>query len=177
MSKTFAELEVEGLRWETSGGWRPEYALIADDGEEVAHLKKEGLLRERAFVDAIGNRWVFERMGFFKRYIEVRSVGTGDEIARFHYRWDHGGELVFPDGRRYRWRQSSFWGSKWVWIDESGEPIMGFKSGGFFRYSADISMDGDAVAGKAPPLLIFLGWYLILLNHDDAAAVVVVVGS
>ncbi len=174
MTKTFAELDYEGLRWETLGsGWKPEYALVADDGERIAHLRKASWFREQAYVDAIGNRWVFERKGFWKRYIEVRSAGTGDELARLDYRWDGSGELVFTNGQRYRWQKSSFWGSKWVWVDQSGEPIMGFKSGGFFRFGADISMEEDADAAKAPPLLIFLGWYLILLYYQDAAAVVV----
>lgn len=178
MTKTFAELDYEGLRWETIGsGWKPEYALVTDNGERVAHLRKAGIFREQAFVDAVGNRWVFERKGFFKRYVEIRSVGTGDELARFNYRWDGSGELAMANGRRYRWQSSSFWGSKWVWVDESGEPIMGFKSGGFFRYSADISTDDEGDAAKAPPLLIFLGWYLILLHYDDSAAATVVVAT
>jgi hypothetical protein len=172
MTKSFAELEFEGLQWKTvGGGWNPEYALVTDDGETIATLKNSGSWwREQAFIDAVGNHWVFERRGFLKRYIEISSVGTGDILARFDYRWDDSGELSFPEGRGYRWRQSNFWGSKWVWIDESGEPIMGFKSGGFFRYRADISVDADALADKAPPLLIFLGWYLILLWHKDSAA-------
>ncbi|MCA9910050.1 MAG: hypothetical protein KC519_15435 [Anaerolineae bacterium] len=174
--KGLNELELQNLRWVQPSSWRREYELRSGSGELVGRMVRRGLLREIAEVEAVGNRWVFERKGFWNRRIEIHSAGTGDSPAEFDYHFV-GGKLIFPDGRELTWRSSNFWSTQWAWTTEDGTPIVGFKTGGAFKLNSEISLDPELADQKALPLLIFLGWYLYLLFHDDSAAVVVVAGT
>lgn len=164
--KSFAELENQDLRWVQPSAWKNEYELQTPDGSAVARIARTSWWNYKAEVEAIGNRWTFDRKGFWQHQIEILSVGTGEEPARYFYR---GKRLVFPDGREYLWR-SNIWGSKYTWTTLSGDPIVGFQTGGMFRMNAEIDMDPEVADMKTLPLMIFLGWYLILLARQDAAA-------
>ncbi|MCA9904863.1 MAG: hypothetical protein KC547_13495, partial [Anaerolineae bacterium] len=94
--KGLNELELQDLRWVQPSSWRREYELRSGSGELVGRMVRRGLLREIAEVEAVGNRWVFERKGFWNRRIEIHSAGTGDSPAEFDYHFV-GGKLIFPD--------------------------------------------------------------------------------
>lgn len=171
--KAFNELENQDLRWVQKSAWKREYELQTGDGETVAHIVRPSWWNSKALVESVGNRWEFERKGFWQQYIEIRSVGTGEEPARYYY---NGKRLEFPDGREYHWR-SNVWGSKWTWVTPNGDPVVGFQTGGVFRTNAEIHLDPDIAGMKALPLLVFLGWYLILLAQEDSAAGAVVIAT
>lgn len=175
--KTLAELENQNIRWTKKHYLKNDFVLEGDDGEVIATIRQPSWWRSLAEVEAVGNRWTFERKGFWQRRVEIRSVGTGDEPAVFRYNWTGTGQLEYPDGRVFLWKQGNFWGTKWVWTNADGQPLVGFHSRGGFKLSADISLDPEMNSDKAPSLLIFLGWYLVVKHHEDAAAGAVVVTS
>lgn len=164
--KSFAELENQDLRWVQPSVWKNDYVLQTSDGSAIARISKLNWWSDKMEVEAVGNRWEFARKGWWQQRIEIRSVGTGEEPARYFYK---GQRLEFPDGREYHWR-SNFWGSKYTWVTLNGDPIIGFQTGGMFRMNGDIHMDPEVADMKTLPLMIFLGWYLILLARQDAAA-------
>ncbi|MDX1992873.1 MAG: hypothetical protein SF029_10805 [bacterium] len=175
--KAFEELIDQDVRWVQPSSWKEYYELRTDSGDVLATIHKPSIWRNRVEVDAVGNRWTFERKGFWRFRIEIKSVGTDSQPAVFHYgNWMVSGELRFNDGRLFKWKQSDFWGSKWAWTTPDGEPIGGFKVGGFMRLNSDIRLEPGALDMPSLPLLIFLGWYLYLLHYQDSSSAAVVGG-
>lgn len=168
--KTIRELEDQNLHWVQPSMWRSVFELRTEDGSVLATITRTSWFKSTVEVDAVGNRWVFDVKGLLRRSIIIRSVGTGEEPAHFVYKGINGGELTFADGRLFLWKPSNFWGSKWVWTTAEGDPIMGFKTGGALKLNSEISLDPETEADKAPPLLVFLGWYLYLLYVESSAA-------
>lgn len=171
MKKTLAELESQGIRWTKPSFWRNHYELRGDDGEVLATIHQPKWWRDLVEVEGVGNRWIFERKGFWNRRVEIRSAVTGEEPAVFRYNWTGMGRLEYPDGRVFHWKYGNFWGTKWVWTNDAGEPLVGFHTKNSFKLSADISLDPALESAKAPTLLLFLGWYLVVKHYEDTAAV------
>ncbi len=187
MTKTLAELENQDIRWVKLRGWRQHFELRDAAGGVLGHIRRVRNRNNRFEVDAVGNRWQFERrterVGFLRwqQVIHIRSINTGDQPAVFRYirRKRVSGELVYPDGRVYLWQRANNWGSKWAWTTEAGDPLLGFQTGGSFRAGAGISLKADMEPSKAPTILVFLGWYLLTLYQQDqmAAAMVIAAGT
>jgi len=92
------------------------------------------------------------------------------DIAAFYPRWTGGGSLEVADGNALKLASANFWQSEWVRLDKD-QPVVRFK-GRHGIVKAKGAVEVQAGAGERPdlPLLILLGWYLILLHADDAAA-------
>src|SRR5689334_9604351 len=103
--KFVEELENQELHWQQPSMWQGRYELRNASDETVASIQRTGFLKQKAEVDALGNRWLFERKGFMKPHITIKSAVTGDEPARFDYSWTTGGWLTFTDGKRFRWQR------------------------------------------------------------------------
>lgn len=174
MTKKWEDLDIQELTWKKNGNWLSgmfDYSLQDADGKAVATIKKRSIWNTRVEIDAPGNRWVLERKGFWRRRVEITSVATGESPATFYYKgWGIGGELHFADGRVYRWGSSSWTGSKWAWTDEYGQPLIGFHRRGAFVPRGELYFDAATETMPSVPLLVFLGWYLVLLYQMDAAA-------
>jgi hypothetical protein len=168
--KSLKELENTDLKWQ-SKGWlkNARHELVNRDGEIVARVNHLSFWNNDVEVDAPGNRWTFARRGHFSgRHILIHSVGTGEQIATFYYRMAKPGLLEFTDGRTYTWKLGDFWGSKWVWLDKDEKPIVGFSQGGTFQLKSGVHLGAGAEDDRSAPLLIFLGWYLVLLQSQDS---------
>ncbi len=173
--KAWKELELDGLRWVEVGSYR--YELRTQDDEVIATMKRLRWWNSAVEVDAPGNRWRFERRGWWNRRITIQTAVTGDEPARFEYRGMSSGRLIFADGRAYDWKQSNFWGTKWAWVTPDGEPFLGFQSGGILRLNAEVSSAPAARDLPSLALLVFLGWYLLTLYQEDTAGSTVIVAT
>jgi hypothetical protein len=173
--KDWKELSLQELRWVQPGMGREYYELRDPDNEVIATLNRVNWWRSYYEVNAPGNRWSFERKGIFRQHVVIRSIVTGDEPAHFEFRgMSGGGRLTFHDGRVFHWRQSNFLGTKWVWTDDDGTPVLGFQDSGLLRYNGEMSIAPLAEDMPSLALLVFLGWYLRSLQRQDAAAAVVV---
>ena len=171
--KVFDELLEQNLRWVQTSALKQDYELRTDDDEVLATIHQASMWRSMVEVEAVGNRWTFERKGFWGQHIEIKSVGTQAQPAVFTYNGMSGGKLTFTDGRTFNWKQSNFWGSKWGWATPDDEPIVGFKTGGLFKINSEISLDPGVVDMPSLPLLLMLGWYLYTLYVQDSSAVIV----
>lgn len=176
MTKVLNDLELQELEWVAANSWQRSFDLRDGDGEVVARLTRPTWWNSIAEIEAPGNRWRFEPYGFWKRRIRVRSVGTDEIIAEFiPNSWDpHKGTLQFTDGRSFHWQPSNMWGSKWVWMTDNGEPILGYRAGGLFSLKGELNIEPERADTPSFGVLVFLGWYLVLLQREDSAAVVMV---
>lgn len=168
--KAFEELIHQNLHWVQPSMWRNSYQLQTDHGEILATIKQPSLWKSRVEVESTGNRWSFERVGFWRRRIVIKSIGTDAEPAEFLYKGMVGGELRFQDGRVFIWKQSNFWGTKWAWATEDDLPIIGFEIGGFMRVNSSLRLDPGIEDMPSLPLLIFLGWYIYTLYRQDSSS-------
>jgi hypothetical protein len=106
--------------------------------------------------------------------IALSPSGNISSVAVFHPQWSSGGNLDFPDGHQLRWRCTNFWGSHWAFVHADNRPsILFHHHEGILKASAKLEIDPADTSLPDLPLLVVLGWYLIILTAEDAAAVIV----
>jgi hypothetical protein len=159
---------VTRLSWIHPHEERREY-LLRSNGDELGRLlwdKEQGSL---ATAQTAGASWTFKRIGFFQPHISARGAGSEGEFARFELGAGGGGVVHLADGHIFRWN-SNLWRSEWAWVNAAG--VHGI------RFRRDFSMDKregtveivpDALPQRDVPLLVLLGWYIIILLAEDAA--------
>ena len=124
--------------------------------------------------------WTFKRTGFLHPRVTVRRRGQEADLAVFRPKgWGVEGELRFAGGRSYGWKAANFWSTKYVFLDGSGKALVTFKSGAeeskwsdLFKCQALVEIDPSANELEELPLLVSVGWYLMILDQEDATAVV-----
>ena len=116
--------------------------------------------------------FTFKTEGFVRSRITVRENGAAGEPAVFGRTGFLGaGELALPDGRSYRWKMASFWGSRWAFLDDSDRPLVSFTSRNrFLRAGCDVEIGPGALARPELPVLVLLGWYLLLRMRENSGA-------
>ena len=143
------------------------WKLIAD-GETLATLRREKRFGTLWTADAGGKRWTLKRVGFFRVRVTVRPEGFEIDEAEFHPRWSGGGELTMSDGKRFAWAPRSFWRQEWTFSDGEIE-VLRYRCG-FTMSKGRVSFASQAARRRELPLLVALGWYLILLMAEDSGA-------
>ena len=126
----------------------------------------------------------------------MRPLGFDREVATFVPDWSGGGILTVEGERTFRWSGKGFWGQEKLWQDrEDAPPLIGFKQVGSLKNEARVVL--SPVAARLPetvelddlyapvppeemsppslplvelPLLVTLGFYLMVLAFRDAAA-------
>ena len=127
--------------------------------------------------EAADGRWTFKRVGFLNPRVTVRESGSEIDLAVFWPRWLGDGTLEFAYGRAFRWQSTNFWATDWMFADADGTPVVAFKQGSpegklsdMFKMQALIDIYPEARDLPELPLLVLVGWYLMILRRDDAAA-------
>ncbi len=161
------EVADQVLVWQQPARSKRAFELRAGD-EVVATLRfARGSLAE---AEAANHRWTFKREGFWHPRVTVRVEGSDTDVAVFKPSWSGGGTLERPQ-EPVKLIAANMWHSQWVWQVTKDVPLVHFKSHqGFFKTSAEVEVSRGAVDPADVPLLVLLGWYLILLFAEDAAA-------
>jgi hypothetical protein len=168
--RPISETAGEELLWLQPAARKREHELRA--GEDlVATLRfQRGSLAD---AEAEGHHWTFKRQGFWQPRVTVRAPGSDADVAVFRPRWAGGGTLDFADGLSVRLSSANFWQSQWVW-QEKDQPLILFKGRhGIVKAKGAVEIQPGAESRPDTPLLVLLGWYLILLHADDTAAATV----
>jgi hypothetical protein len=165
--RSLARLAGQELAWVQPAALRREHELRAGE-DVVASLRfQRGSLAD---AEADGDHWTFKREGFWNPRITVRVIGSDTNVAVFRPRWLGGGTLELPDGRAFGLSSANFWQSEWVW-QEKDQQLIRFKGRhGFLKANGAVEIQPAAASLAELPLLVLLGWYLILLHAEDAAA-------
>jgi hypothetical protein len=166
-----ADLSGLLLKWGQPSLLKREYELRTGDGELVATLHFRSSFGSFATADSPYGCWTFKRVGFWQTKATVRSCGSDDDIAIFtNNTWSGGGTLEFSDGRTFR-ATTNFWQTKFEFETEAGEKLIEFQTSGLLHLSATVQIYPSFVTATELPLLVMLGFYLIVMLHSDAAAV------
>ena len=117
-------------------------------------------------------RWTFKREGFWHPQVTVRLPDSDDNVAVFKPAWSGGGSLELSQGRLLRFGAANFWHSQWDWSDVASQsPLVHFKSHqGLLKLEGQVDIETEAVTYPELPLLVVLGWYLLILSARDSAA-------
>lgn len=168
--RTIRDAAPSTLSWQQPQAFKCEYELRAGD-ELLAALRKTRKFGAAMDAEIGATRFKFEPAGFFRSRVAVREAGAAGEPAVFQAGFCSGGQLLLPDGRSYRWKMTSFWGSRWAFLDDSDRPVVGFTTRNrFLRAGCDVEIVPGALARPELPVLILLGWYLLLRMREEKAA-------
>lgn len=170
--KTTSDLDMTGLKWEQPSTWRREYLLSAGE-EEAASLKFHSALGSLATAESGGGCWTFKRIGFLQTRVSIRACGDETELATFHNNWRGGGTLEFPDGRVFR-ATTNVWMTQLEWQSTEEAPLVCFHIGGVLHQSAQVKVEPQGETLAELPLLMVLGWYLVVMMSQDAAGVSII---
>lgn len=148
------------------------YELRSADSP-VGYLRFEKPCGSLASAEVASQKWTFKRVGFLAPRVTVRSTNPEAEIAVFRPHWSGGGILHFGDGHHAQWRCTNFWGSQWAFVGSDSHVIVAFSHHeGLFKASAQLQFEESNAALPDFPLLVGLGWYLMILSAEDSAAVI-----
>jgi hypothetical protein len=164
------ELVDQQLKWVQPSALKMQYELRA--GEElVAILRFRSSFGSFATAESVDGCWTFKRVGFWQTRVTVRPCGADADIAIFRNNtWSGGGTLELSDGQKFP-ATTNFWQSKLEFQNESGYTHIQFKSGGLLHLSATVEIQPSAVGMPELPLMVMLGWYLIVMMNMDSAVV------
>jgi len=148
------------------------YELRSADAP-IGSLRFEKSCGSLASAEVASQKWTFKRAGFLAPRVTVRSANLEDDIAVFRPHWSGGGTLHFADGHQVQWNCTNFWGSQWAFVGSNNHIVVRFSHHeGFFKAAAQLQFEDASAALPEFPLLLALGWYLMILAADDSAAVI-----
>ena len=139
-------------------------------GAVLASLTWPKVLGTLGVADAGREVWEFRRTGVFRRRVTVRRPGSDRELAALAPRWNGTGRLEFPAGRQFEWRREGFFRPVWSFHAADGSHLVRFRRSGAFRPRAEVTIESSARRYEELPLLVTLGWHLLLLDRHDSAA-------
>jgi hypothetical protein len=163
------------LEWLQPSALRMHYELRA--GEELAaSLRFRSSFGSFATAESADGCWTFKRVGFWQTRVTIRSCDSDDNVAVFRNNtWSEGGTLEFPDGARLL-ANTDFWQSRYEFKTETGERLVEFETGGLIHLSAKVEIARGAATMRELPLVIMLGWYLVVMMQMDQSASAAIIG-
>jgi hypothetical protein len=159
----------EEINWLQPKVLKREYELRI--GEQVAGtLRWQKGWGSLALAEWNSNQWTFKRVGFWQPRVTVRIPGFEEDTAIFRPNWNGNGTLELVAGRRLNWVATRFWRSEWSFLLEDGTELVRFRPKfGLATVKARLKVKPAAHAVPELPLLLLLGWYLLLLRFEDDA--------
>jgi hypothetical protein len=141
----------------------------------LATLSFESTLGTLATAETATEAWTFKRVGFLNPRVTIRERDREVDLAAFWPKVWGSGWLGLADGRRFQWKSLGFWSRAWGFTDASDEFLFTLKPGAEESGLSDL-LKTQAVVVVAPhaygltelPLLLMLGWYLMILQLEDA---------
>ena len=164
------EVVGQELLWTPATAVKKSYELRA--GEEVVGTLswQRGSL---AAADIAGNQWTFKREGFWHPRVTVRVAGSETDTAILRPGWLGAGTLELSATRHIQWSAANMWHAQWNWQETDGRPLVLFKSHqGWTKQTGTVDVDPAAASLSELPLLVSLGWYLLVLLAQDTTAAV-----
>jgi len=142
---------------------------------ELAFQSMFGSLAQATTADA---SWTLKRVGFFNPRVTVRNTGQEQELLVYRPDWTGvEGRVDFTGGSVYQWKPANFWATHYAMRDAKGETLVLFRQGiedaslkDVFKVQARVEIQPAAQYLADMPLLLVLGWYLMILQADDSAA-------
>ncbi len=120
MTSSLGSLVGQTLTWVPTAALKDRYDLITPDKTTLATLDMRfWTLTAKALVPE--GTLFMQRERWFGQKVAISSGEQGPLLATYHSKWtETSGQLVFPDGRKFRWGKVNFWGTQKAWTDPTG---------------------------------------------------------
>jgi hypothetical protein len=166
--RTIAEVASQELVWTQPARSQRAFELHASD-DVVATLRFERASLANGVT--AWQKWTFKREGFWRRHVTI-GMPASDDAAVFTPAWRGGGALELSQGRLLRFGAVNFWRSHWDWSDTATQAsLVHFKSHArLMKMEGQVDIETKAATYSELPLLVVLGWYLIILSARNSAA-------
>lgn len=173
--RELAALAARPLGWAQAHAFTQEYTL--SDGETpVGALAFRSAFGSFATAKTAEGCWTMKRVGFLNTRVEIRRCESDTAVGTFHNgTWSGGGTLRLPDGRELR-ADTNLWQSRYAFSDASGQPLVRYTSGGFFKASGEMEITAPGAAMPELPWIVMLGLYLVVMMRQDSTSAVVFAG-
>lgn len=189
------EAADQELIWRQPSMMKQEYELRAGD-EVLATLRWQKTFGSLALAETAEASWTFKRSGFWRPRVTARLPDSERDIATFKPEgWSGGGTLTVDGGHGFQLVNTSFWRSHWAWHAADDTPLVQFTGMHALKTEGHVVLTPEAASlpetaqlddvyqpvppeRLAPPsaalaelpLLVTLGWYLLVLMAQDSAA-------
>ena len=166
------------LHWVQPKTMERRFELCGDD-HLFGSLRFESAFGTLATAELAGVRWTFKRVGFLNPRVTIREAGSNENLAVYWPTFWGDGWLEYVNGSLFHWKSINFWGTAWGFADPQEQLLFLLKSGSEHPKLADL-LKTQAVVGIEPagqhvpelPLLLSLGWYLMILHLEDSTTTV-----
>ena len=142
-------------------------------------LRFETAFGTRATAESATGRWTFKRVGFLNPRVTIREAGITDNLAVYWPKLHGDGWLEYISGKRFHWVSTNFWGTEWGFADRQEELLFVMKPGaekpklsGLLKTQAVVEIRPPGHRLAELPMLLSLGWYLMVLHQEDTTAAV-----
>lgn len=166
------------LRWVQPGTLERAYELRGGD-TLFGQLRFDTAFGTRAAAGSASGHWTFKRVGFLNPRVTIRQEGQEENIAVYWPKLRGDGWVEFPAGRQYHWKALNIWGTRWGFADQQEQLVFLMRPGvekpkmsDLLKTQAVVEIPAHRTPDKDMPLLLLLGWYLMILHEDDEAATV-----
>lgn len=144
------------------------YKLQSGD-EDVAVLRWEKSTGSLAQAETSTGKWTLKRIGYLQPRLSVRRAGSEQDLAWFEPGVGGGGAVHLASGHIFRW-SSNFWRAEWAWVNAAGKHGVKFhRQFSEKEREGTVQIEPGVLPERELPILIVLGWYLIILQTEDAA--------
>jgi len=155
-----------------------DYFQLRVGSEHLAEISWTEWFSDRATARTSKAGWIFDRLGFFRRSIQVIEDATGVEVARIELNWWESGQISCASGAEFAWQKTGFWGDTWVLSRKNGPKLFEFWFGmHWFKRAGEVVLASGARLVPELPLLVCLGWYLATCDAQDASGAIAAGGS
>jgi hypothetical protein len=158
------------LTWVPTAALKARYDLITSDNTTLATLDMSSWT-SKANARVPEGTLFLHKEGWSGLKVAIYSVEQGPLLATYQRKWTGtSGQLLFPDGREFRWGKVNFWGTQKAWTNPAGKTAYVQLSVGGFSRKSSVIIHPQAAEIPELSLLLVLGLYNILIERRDAAA-------
>lgn len=170
--RTLHEIAGQPLMWLQPRAMKHVFELHCGD-EVLGTIRWPSSWNSAAVAELAEGSCIFKRSGF-RQQVSLEASRSSVPTQTLHCRWTGSATLSFPDGHAFRWKGTSFWGTRYAWSMPDGTPLVRFHlHEGFVRTGGQIDIEPFAASLPELALLVSLGWYLVIMGSRDAAAAAV----
>ncbi len=169
--------------WVQPAAFQRSYELRSENAL-FGRLVFQSALGTLATAETSAGSWTFKRSGFLNPLVTIRKSGEQNETALFHPQFQGTGWLSVNNNRAFLWKSTNFWGSEWGFFDAKGGTLCLLRPGtpkpqivNLIKSQSTLEIKPDARSIAELPLLVMLGWYLMILHQADTTSAIVTTTS
>jgi hypothetical protein len=161
--RSLRKSRIQSLQWVQPRSLNRYHELVAD-GELYGTLTWQKMFGSLALAVCAEGTYSFKKGGFLHPFVAIRRLSVEDDFGKMDMKLGQNGLLVLTDGQTFEFRRLGLWKSQWSFFDESGELLCTFtRKTKVLRQTGVISIEDKAVRKIHLPLLLLVGWYVIVL--------------